>query len=301
MREFKGVFVPISTPFTDRGELDEETLRSNIDWYIENRVHGIVPCGSTGEFLSLTEHERKKCVDIVIDQANGRIPVIVGASSVPTSDAIMYGKYAEDSGADGVMVVSPYYYSYSEDEVYQYFKDIDESIGVPMVIYNNPFTTKVDLKPEFLAKCAAHFKNFEIVKESSADASRVSKIIRMTGDRLSVFCGEDSLPLESFMLGAKGWVATCSNVVPRECVSLYELAVEKKDLESASRFYKRLYPFIALLDATPFIQNVKACLEFQGRSAGRPRKPLLPINDEQKEILLKLFNGIHSEEIITSR
>lgn len=273
-KKWFGVCVVVCTPFSENEELDEETLRRHIRFLLDAGVHGIIPTGSTSEFASLSETERKRVVDITIDEVNGRVPVVVGTAAVSTRDTIMYSQYAEKAGADGVMIVPPYYCHPTEREIYQHYKAVAESIHLPIMLYNNPWTSGVDMQPALVARLTK-IENVTYIKESSGDMRRVSEIMRFCGDKMTIFCGADNLALEMFAMGVQGWVAAPANAIPKQCVELYELAAVKKDLEKARELYFKMLPFFTALESGQFVQYVKASLEILGRSIGAPRRPLL--------------------------
>ncbi len=292
-RQWFGVYAVVCTPFTENEELDEATLRRHIRFLLDARVHGIVPTGSTGEFASLSEAERKRVVDIAIDEVKGKVPVVVGAAAVSTRDTIMYALYAEKAGADGVMIVPPYYCHPTEREIFHHYKAVADSIHLPIMLYNNPWTSGVDMQPALVERLS-EIENVAYVKESSGDMRRVSDIMRLCGDRMTVFCGADNLSLEMFALGVQGWVAAPANAIPEQCVRLYELAAVKKDLEKARELYFKMLPYFTALESGQYVQYVKASLEILGKPIGAPRKPLLPPPDEDYRKLEGILRALSS-------
>lgn len=285
MRKFEGTFVVTVTPMTSNEELDLEALKSNVDYFIENGVHGIVVGGSTGEFAALSVEEHKKIIHTVVDQVKGRIPVLAGTAACSTRLVIELTKYAKNAGTDGVMIVPPFYTKPSEHEVYEHFKAVAEAVDIPIMLYNNPWTSKVDMKPDLIARLA-EIDNVMYVKESSGDVTRIWKIINLAGDRITVFCGTDNIALESFLMGARGWICAAANILPKHTSKLYELACKEKDLEKARVLYTALLPLFNLLEDTgKFPHFSKAGLEILGRKAGPTRKPLIPINEEEEQKL----------------
>ena len=284
--KLKGVFPPTITPFTKKFEINETVLRNLIEFWIEKGLHGLFPCGSTGEFSTLTLEERKRVFDIYIDQVNGRIPVICGTGAVRTEDAVQLTKYANDIDADGVVVIPSYYTKPKEDELFGYFEDIAK-VGIPLMVYNNPWTSKVDIKPEFLVKLANEYDACKYVKESSGDIKRISELIMLDENKkLTLFIGDDALTLEGFLMGCTGIVSVSSNFIPEHNVELFRLAVEKKDLVNSLKLYQNMYPILTMLEGTgKFCQFAKAGLEIRGYNTGEPRRPLLPVNESEKEAL----------------
>ncbi|MBC7234092.1 MAG: 4-hydroxy-tetrahydrodipicolinate synthase [Chloroflexi bacterium] len=290
-KEWFGVYVVVCTPFTKDEDLDEEALRRHIRFLLDAGVHGVIPTGSTSEFAALSEAERKRIVDITLEEVHGRVPVVVGTAAVSTRDTIMYSQYAEKAGADGVMIVPPYYCHPTEREIYGHYQAVAGSIRIPIMLYNNPWTSGVDMQPALIARLA-EIENIAYIKESSGDMRRVSEIMRLCGDKMTIFCGTDNLALEMFAMGVPGWVAAPANAIPKQCVQLYELAVVKKDFAKAKELYFKMLPFFSALESGQFVQYVKASLEILGKPIGIPRRPLLRPAEEEiaqlKEILDQL-------------
>ena len=280
MEKWHGVFAVMFTPFKDDESLDEKALRQHIDFLIEEGwVHGIICTGSTGEFASLSDDERKKVVDITVKQARHRVPVLVGTAANSTRHTILYSQYAEKAGAAGLMIVHPFYCRPDERELYAHYKAVAASVGIPIMIYNNPYTSGVDMKPELLARLAG-VKNLEYVKESSEDIKRVGQIRRLCGDRITIFTGCDNTMFESFLMGADGWVSGSANIIPKQCVELYTLTTSG-ELDKARELYYRMLPLGDMFEMEgKFIQYLKAGSALLNRPVGKPRRPLLPPQDD---------------------
>lgn len=297
MKEFEGTFVVAITPFTSEEELDLEALKRNVDFYIENGIHGVIVAGSTGEFVSLSLEEHKKILDVVVDRVNDKVPVIAGTGACATRRAIDLTDYAKDVGADGVMIIPPFYSKPNEEELYTHYKNIAETVDIEIMLYNNPFTSKVDMQPNLISKLA-EIKNIEYVKESSGDITRIWKILNLTKGRMTVFCGADNLALESFLMGAKGWVCVAANIFPKQTSRLYELACMEKKVEEARNLYLKLLPLLNLLEETgKFSQLSKEGIEILGGKAGPPRKPLLPPTQDERRKLIRIIESIQSTKL----
>jgi 4-hydroxy-tetrahydrodipicolinate synthase len=282
--KWSGVYVVVCTPFTENDAVDEVALRRHIRFLLDAGVHGVIATGSTSEFAALSEVERKRVADITLDEVRGRVPVLVGTAAVSTRETIMYSQYAESAGADGVMIVPPYYCHPTEREIFHHYEAIADSIQLPIMLYNNPWTSGVDMQPALLQRLC-QIEHVTCVKESSGDMRRVSEIMRLCGDRLTVLCGADNLALEMFAIGVQGWVAAPANAIPRHCVQLYELAAVKKDLEKARELYLKMLPYFTALESGQFVQYVKASLEILGKPIGAPRKPLLrPAKEDYRKL-----------------
>lgn len=187
-RQIHGVIPPIVTPFTQHNEVDKSKLRVLVNFLIDAKVHGLVTCGSTGEFSMLSYEERKRVTEVVADEASDRIPVIEGVTAVGTEHAVMFAKHAKDLGLDAVMAAPSYYFKLDEEALYDYFSSI-ANVGIPLIVYNNPFTTKADLLPAFLVKLSKEYSNVRYVKESSGDVRRIREIRMLGGNRPEVICG----------------------------------------------------------------------------------------------------------------
>ena len=290
MAEFRGNYTVMVTPFTDDGSaVDEARLRKFVSWQVEEGVHGLIPLGSTGEFLSQTDEERAQVAEIVISEAAGRVPVLVGTAAEWTDDCIRYSKEAEQLGADGLMIVPPYYSSPTEDELFEHYRRVGEAVSIPIMIYNNPFTSNVDLKPHLVSRLS-EIDNVLYIKESSKDVSRVVEIQELCGDRMTVFAGY--LPYESYAVGADGYVAVYSNIAPKLSSKLFNLIADDGDIAGGRALYVKILPLINALAGDLYVSATKAALKLIGVSAGDPRPPRLPLpndkNDALKDVLSKL-------------
>ena len=209
---FRGTYTVMVTPFGTDGAVDPAMLRRFTEWQVDEGIHGLIPLGSTGEFLSLSEEERYFVARTVIETAAGRVPVLVGTGAERTEDVIRASREAESLGADGVMIIPPFYSTPTEDELFEHYRRIGEAIAVPIMVYNNPATANVDLTPALLTRLAG-IDNVRYVKESTMDVTRVRDILELTEGRLAVFGG--IMGFESFVEGAVGWVAVASNICRR--------------------------------------------------------------------------------------
>ena len=295
MEKFEGTYVVTVTPLTSDDELDLEALENNVEYYLENGVHGIAVGGSTGEFATLTLEEHKKIISTVVDKVDGRVPVIAGTASCATSRVIELNRYAKDVGADGALIVPPFYSKIKGDELYEHYKSVAKAVDLPIMIYNNPFTSKIDMDPVFIAKLA-EIDNIKYVKESSGDISRIWRIRELTEDSMTVFCGSDNLALESFLMGAKGWICVAANIFPKQTSRLYDLA-RKKDFEKARALYSGLLPLCNFLEESgKFTQVAKYGLEALGYRAGPSRKPFLPLTEDLMLRVDEIMKEIQSIE-----
>jgi 4-hydroxy-tetrahydrodipicolinate synthase len=277
---FRGVFPAMITPMNEREEVDLPRLEALVEYLLDAGVHGLIPLGSTGEFYALTPQERRDVLATVVRAAAGRVPVVAGVNAGATREVVQYAREAEALGAAGLLVAPPYYSLPRPDELLEHIRSVDRAVGIPIMLYNYPGRTGVDMRPEMLERLA-ELKNVRYVKESTGETARISEIIRRCGDRLQVFCGCDTVVLESFVLGAAGWVAGIANICAVEHVQLYRL-LECKNYAAARDCFFRLQPLFAMIEGSgKYTQLVKAGCRLAGRDAGPPRQPLLPPSEEE--------------------
>lgn len=273
MSAFRGTYTVMITPFTSDGsQLEEGVLGDLVDWQIEEGIGGLIPLGSTGEVLSLTDEERHRVAEVVIRRADGRVPVLIGVAAENPHQVIRYALDVQDLGADGLLVIPPFYSTPTDEEVYAHYRCIAEAVAIPIMVYNNPAITNIDLQPSLIARLA-DLPNVRLVKESTLEVTRVRDIIRLAEDRLDVFGGV--LGYESFLNGAVGWTAVGANVLPRAFQQMYEHAVAKPDLAAARVLYRSLVPLIELVGETRYVSATKKLLESLGWPVGPPRLPRL--------------------------
>jgi len=289
MKKLHGTFVVMVTPFTSDGEVDYPGIRRNIEWWIEQRVHGLIPLGSTGEFASLSDIQKKKITETVMETVNGRLPVVVGATAETTEKAIEYTAQAREFGAAAALILPPYYYTPDQEEIYWHYRRISEAVELPIMIYNNPFTANVDILPETVARLAK-LPHVDYVKESSGDIKRIVSIRQLSDDGITAFCGWEDMAWESFTVGAKGWVCVIGNILPRAAAELYEMAVLQKDPVRSWELYKRMLPVLRYLEYAGKTQKaLKYVLDAMGLCGGRSSSPKLPLSEEDKAEIDKLL------------
>ena len=274
-KKFRGTFTVLITPFTADGtSVDIKALANLVDWQVEQGIHGLIPLGSTGEFLSLTDEEAAAVAETAIKAARGRVPVLIGTGAENTNESIRLSRRAEKLGADGVMIIPPFYSTPTDDELFEHYRRIGEAIGIPIMIYNNPATANVDMRPETVKRLSA-IDNVRYIKESTLEVTRVRDIIELCGDRMTVFAG--ILGYESFWLGAEGWVAVCSNLLPKDSARLFELVIDRRDQPAALALYKRILPIVRWVGGQRYVSATKAGFAMMGRPVGPPRPPRLPL------------------------
>jgi 4-hydroxy-tetrahydrodipicolinate synthase len=290
MPSFRGTFTVLVTPFTlDGSAVDIVALERLVEFQIAEGIHGLIPLGSTGEFLSVTPDERRAVVDTVVKATAGRVPVLVGTGAEWTRDTVAMSREAEAMGADGVMIIPPYYSVPTVDELYVHYKTIADAISLPIMVYNNPATANVDMLPETLARLS-QIPNCRYVKESTLDVTRVRDIIRLCGDRMTVFAGV--LGYESFWLGAEGWVAVCSNIAPKLSARMFEAVADRRDMDEALAIYRKLTPLLPFVGGPRYVSGTKAAFEMMGLGMGPPRPPRLPLPEAELPALRRVLEEL---------
>jgi 4-hydroxy-tetrahydrodipicolinate synthase len=271
---FTGSMVALVTPFRD-GKVDWQSLESLIEFHIENGTHGIVPCGTTGESATLTHEEHEAVIKTAVKAANQRVPVIAGTGSNSTAEAVRLTRAAEEFGADGALMISPYYNRPTQEGIYQHYKRVASEVGIPIIVYNIPGRTGSKIEPETLARLA-EIDNIAGVKEATGSVDQAIDVIRLCGDRLAVYSGEDSLIFSLMALGGKGVISTVANVVPKETAKLAEACL-KGDWEKGRSLQFELIPLIrsVFLETNPI--PVKTALSLMGKCRGDLRLPLTPM------------------------
>jgi 4-hydroxy-tetrahydrodipicolinate synthase len=289
---FRGCYVAIVTPFKADGGLDEAGLRSNIDFLIDGGVAGIVPCGTTGESSTLSWEEHMRVVDIAIEQSNKRVQVIAGAGSNNTAEAIEAAVHAKKSGADAVLTITPYYNKPSQEGLFRHFSAIADKADVPMVLYNVPGRTGVNMLPETVERLCG-LPQVVAVKEASGDVTQISEIHRRCGDRITVLSGDDGLTLPILSVGGAGVISVIGNVVPSKMSKMVDLYL-KGDHAGALKLHEELLPLskIVFIETSPV--PIKACMADKGLAAGPVRLPLAPMIDGNREKLLSVWKGYKS-------
>jgi len=281
---FTGSIVALVTPFND-GEVDFDKLGELVEYHIDNGTNAIIPCGTTGESPTLSHREHGEVIGKVIKAANGRIPVIAGTGSNNTSEAVSMTRYAKEAGADGSLLITPYYNKPTQQGIYEHYKAILEEVDIPIIIYNVPSRTGVSISAETVAKLA-EFDNIVAIKEATGDIDQASQILNMC--KITVLSGDDSLTLPIMSVGGKGVVSVLANILPRE-VSELTSSILNGEIENAQRLHKSLF----LLCKAMFIETnpipVKTAMKLLGRLNGEMRLPLCSMSKEHEQQLKKIL------------
>jgi 4-hydroxy-tetrahydrodipicolinate synthase len=296
MSIFKGSGVAIVTPFNERG-VDMKKLEELIEWHINSKTDAIIVCGTTGEASTMTEQERKETIKFVVDVVNKRIPVIAGTGSNNTAAAISMSKWAEQIGVDGLLVITPYYNKTTQKGLVEHFKAIANSVTSPIIIYNVPSRTGLNITPSTLLKLC-EMQNIVAVKEASGDISQIARIKLLCGDRLDIYSGNDDQVIPILSLGAIGVISVIANVIPAEVHNMCELYFNGEHAKAL----KIQLGFLPLNDAL-FIETnpipVKTAMNLMGMEVGFLRLPLCEMEDSNLQILkkeLKSYNLSTKEE-----
>ena len=293
MTKIRGVYVVLVTPFMADKRVDYAGLRRNAEWLVKQGVHGLIPLGSTGEFASLEDGDKRQIVDTVMAAAGGKVPIVVGTTAETTEKAIENTARAKKAGAAGALVLPPYYYTPDPDEIVEHYRRISDAVDLPIMVYNNPFSSKVDIQPETVARLA-RLEHVQCIKESTGDIKRITEIRTRTEDGISIFCGWEDMAYESFLAGCQGWVCVIGNILPKAAVELFDLVVEKKDYQAGWTLYKRMLPILRYLEYAGKTQKaLKYVLDGMGLAGGHSSSPKLPLDPESKtriDALLREFN-----------
>jgi 4-hydroxy-tetrahydrodipicolinate synthase len=280
---FEGILPAVTTPFAAAGDVDLDALAANVAALLDGGVHGLVATGTMGEAGSLSRGERRDVVAAVVAAAGGRVPVIAGVSSATGELAGALGADAAAAGADAVMCLPPLGYRADERELEAFYGAVADAAGLPLMIYNNPEASGVDLSPATLLRLHAALDAVVAVKECSGDARRIPALLN-AADGLEVLVGGDDWALEGFCAGATGWVTGVAVVAPRDCVELWERC-RAGELEAARAVYRRLLP-LARFDMTPkLVQYFKAAMDAVGYAGGPTRPPRLELTEDERSAL----------------
>ncbi|WP_297981469.1 4-hydroxy-tetrahydrodipicolinate synthase [uncultured Methanobrevibacter sp.] len=295
---FEGTAVAMVTPFKEDGTIDEEGYRQNISWLIDQDVDGLVAAGTTGESATLSHEEHRKVLDIMIDEADGRVATIAGTGSNATSEALELTKYADDAGADMALLITPYYNKPQQHGVIEHYTQIANSVDIDLIAYNVPSRTSLDMAPETIVELAK-VDNIAALKEASSDVDKVSKtmkLLRENGleDDIVILSGSDELTLPLMSIGARGVISASANIDPRTMVQMVNNILDGNYDKALELHYKQ-YDLIKALFIETSPAPAKEALKMMGMPAGPLRLPLVPMLEENRAILKK---ALEDAEII---
>lgn len=275
---FKGIIAYPVTPFTPTGEINLTALGALVEQLVAGGAHGIAPLGSTGESAYLSDDEWEAVADTAIRAVRKRVPVVVGISDLTTANAIRRARFAERAGADAVMVLPVSYWKLNEAEILNHYASIGSAISIPIMLYNNPATSGIDMSPELIARICREVPNVTMVKESTGDVGRMHRLAELTGGAVPFYNGSNPLALAALAAGAAGWCTAAPNLNAQLPLELYE-AMQAQDLARARQVFHRLLPLLRFIVKGGLPTTVKAGLKLQGFDAGAPRAPLQPLGE----------------------
>lgn len=296
--QFYGIIAYPVTPFRSDGSVDTALLALLIERLIETGAHAIAPLGSTGESAYLREAEWQTVAAVSLQQVARRVPTIVGISELTTQVAVQRARFAERLGADAVMVLPMSYWKLSEREIFQHYGAIADAISLPMMVYNNPATSGIDLSPALIVRLASSIANITMVKESTGDLQRMHQLRSLSDGTLPFYNGSNPLALAAFAAGASGWCTAAHHLMPQLTLALYH-ALSTSDLARAQQVFDQQLPLLKFIVSANLPATVKAGLTLLGLAVGVPRPPLLPLDVTAIKHLEQLLNQVHTVPSMT--
>jgi len=281
---FSGCLVALVTPFRKDGSLDEPGLRKNIGFLLKNKVTGLVPCATTGEAPCLSDEEYKRVIRIALYAGRGRVKIVPGAGTNSTKKTIVLVQRAKRLGVDGCLVVTPYYNRPTQEGLYAHFRAVAEAVSIPIIIYNVPGRTGVNILPKTVRRLAEDCGNIVGIKEASGNLDQVSELIRICGADFAVLSGDDSLTLPMLALGAKGVISVIGNILPKETSEMVEFYLNGKE-DKARTIHLKLFPLMKALFMETNPVPLKQAMNLLRMPAGSPRLPLVPMSKENVRAL----------------
>ena len=286
----RGSMVALVTPFR-QGRVDERRLRALVDWHVKSGTSAVVPCGTTGESATLSHDEHEQVIELVIQAARGRIPVMAGSGSNNTDEAIRLTRHAQRAGADAALLISPYYNRPTQEGLYRHFKAVADAVDLPLILYNIASRTGVNIEPDTFARLVS-CKNIVGVKEASGSLEQMARIVQLCGDRLTLISGDDALTLPVLAIGGTGVISVVANILPRPVAQLVR-AFERGRLAKARALHYRLLPITRamFLETNPI--PVKTAMGLMGLLEPGLRLPLCPMSPANQEKLVGLLHQYH--------
>jgi 4-hydroxy-tetrahydrodipicolinate synthase len=285
--QFKGAYTALVTPF-ENGVFDEDAYRSLIDWQIEQGVDGLVPCGTTGESATLSHEEHKRVIEACVKEAKGRVPVLAGAGSNNTAEAVMLTRYAKEAGADGALLITPYYNKPTPDGLVAHFKAIAKEVSIPMIVYNVPGRTGLNVAPETMARLYKEIPDIKGCKEASADLKQVSEVYEYCGPDFQLLSGDDFTVLPLLSVGGCGVISVVANITPDKMAGMCKAFFEG-DHDKARKLHLEMMPFARAMFYETNPIPAKTSLAMMGRMRLELRLPLVEMRPENKDRLEALL------------
>ena len=271
----EGIMTALVTPMNEQGEIIEDALRQLITFQISKGVQSLLILGGTGEYVQLSTKERKRAIDIAVQETKGRVPVVAGIIEPGLWGSIEISLYAKSAGVDAVMLVSPYYVHPSQEGLFEYYRKVDRALGMPLVLYNIPYRTSVNILPETVEKIVKAVPNVVAIKECTPNIAQAIDLIRRVGDKISVLSGEEFFAVTELILGAKGAIMASANVVPEVWVTMWKLVRDKR-VDEAVAMNAKYFPFFQAIFRETNPGPLKAAMTMAGLSAGSLSLPLMP-------------------------
>jgi 4-hydroxy-tetrahydrodipicolinate synthase len=286
--DLKGIYTALVTPFKD-GKLDEKAFKNLIEFQLKGGINGVVPCGTTGEAPTLSFEEHEKVIELAVKYVNGKVPVIAGTGSNSTQEAIELTEGAKKLGADFCLLTTPYYNKPTQEGLYQHFKAIAEAVNIPLILYNIPGRTGINMTPETIFRLS-RIKNIVGIKEAAGSLTQVSDIYRLTKGKFTILSGDDNLFLPMMSVGAVGVISVLSNIMPKELQSLYRAFLIEKNIRKAMDIHTRLMPIFQgiFVETNPI--PIKEAMSFMGMIKKEFRLPLCPLSDANSRFMKGLLD-----------
>jgi 4-hydroxy-tetrahydrodipicolinate synthase len=286
----KGIIAYPITPFLPGGAVDLVKYRQLLERLLNAGVHAVAPLGSAGLLPYLSDQEREALVVVTMEQVAGRVPVMIGVSSLTTERVVHHARFAEKEGAKAVMIIPMSYWKLTEAEIFTHYDTVSSAISLPIMAYNNPTTGGLDMLPEFLAKLLK-IPNVTMIKESTGDVNRFHQLVQAAGENVAFYNGSNPLALDAFIAGARGWCTAAPNLIPQLNLDLYS-AIEHRDLPKALALFRKQLPLLQFIVQGGLPRTVAAGLEILGVDAGALRAPLAELSKEDKERLAGILRSI---------
>ncbi len=285
--DLKGIYTALVTPFKD-GKLDEKAFRNLIEFQLKGGINGVVPCGTTGEAPTLSYEEHEKVIELTVKYVNNKVPVIAGTGSNSTQEAIELTEGAKKLGADFCLLTTPYYNKPTQEGLYQHFKAIAEAVNIPLILYNIPGRTGINMTPETIFRLS-RIKNIVGIKEAAGSLTQVSDIYRLTKGTFTILSGDDNLFLPMMSVGAVGVISVLSNIMPKELQSLYKAFLIEKNIRKAMNIHTRLMPLFQgiFVETNPI--PIKEAMAYMGMIKKEFRLPLCPLSDANSRFIKGLL------------
>ncbi len=297
MTVFRGLYPPLITPFHADGSLNEQGLRDHIEFMIDGGVDGMCGGSSTGEFMNLTRDEWETVLGVTKEQTAGRVPLIAGGADMSTAATIERCRLAEKLGYDGLLIISPWYQVHTQREIYAHFKAIRDAVSIPIMIYNNPPVTGIELSVALLERLTRD-GIIQYIKDANSDPYTLSRLRMRLGDKLQLFYGHDNNAIGAFAFGATGWVSGSANFDPARWSRFVHLCIDDNDYATARTMWYEMLPFIEAVtvgqngERSDWIAVIKRGLELRGRQVGPVRRPMLPLTEEVDAMVRKAVAGL---------